>query len=209
MANVYRKIYSHVKIVLLTGNNKRIERKLANSEIELALITEPSEDPTIIVEPFRSEQVVAVASRKYPLRKNGKVKLKDLSKHCFVKKLDARITRQIEQTGITLNFIMECQSQDALKGAVESGLGIGFFPYDEVAQDLRKGSLKAIPILDLKNVEFRRFVAFRKGEILSPEAQNFLHLLHHWPYHEVKKRKRFDQITTGRNARGHRSIVTD
>jgi len=196
MANVYRKIYSHVKIVLLTGNNKRIERKLANSEIELALITEPSEDPTIIVEPFRSEQVVAVASRKYPLRKNGKVKLKDLSKHCFVKKLDARITRQIEQTGITLNFIMECQSQDALK-------------YDEVAQDLRKGSLKAIPILDLKNVEFRRFVAFRKGEILSPEAQNFLHLLHHWPYHEVKKRKRFDQITTGRNARGHRSIVTD
>jgi DNA-binding transcriptional LysR family regulator len=201
VSNIYRKIYSDVKIVLLTGNNKTIERKLADSEIELALITEPSDDPTIIVEPFRSEQVVAVASPKYPLRKNGKVKLKDLSNYCFVKKLDGRISRQIEQAGITLNFVMECQSQDALKAAVEAGLGIGFFPYDEVAQDLNKGSLKAVPISDLKDVEFRRFVAYRKGEILSPEAHSLLHLLHHWPYYRDKKRKNFDHIPTKRSLR--------
>jgi DNA-binding transcriptional LysR family regulator len=174
-----------------------VEKNLLNSDIEIALLTESSDNPTVVVEPFRSEQVVAVASVGCPLPENRRFMLEELSESPFLKKQDGRITQQLERAGIRLNFVLECQSHNAVKSAVESGLGIAFFAYDEVAEDLSRGSLKRIDIAELTELDFRRFIVYRKGEPLSREAQNFISMLHQDSY---KRSRRIDNPTPRRQS---------
>jgi DNA-binding transcriptional LysR family regulator len=187
--SAFREAYPNVRIVLLTSDSKTVEKNLLNSDIEIALLTESSDNPTVVVEPFRSEQVVAVASAGCPLPENRRFMLKELSESPFLKKQDGRITQQLERAGIRLNFVLECQSHNAVKSAAESGLGIAFFAYDEVAEDLNRGSLKRIDIAELRELDFRRFIVYRKGEPLSREAQNFIGMLHRDSY---KRSRRID-----------------
>jgi DNA-binding transcriptional LysR family regulator len=83
----------------------------------------------------------------------------------------------------SLNIVMELDSTEAIKSAVESGLGIGFVSRWAIAKDIRLGrSFKIVEVRDLRITrdfliacaaalsptglveEFRRFLFSRTGE---------------------------------------------
>ena len=84
-------------------------------------------------------------------------------------------TRQIvemalERHGIkrrALNIVMELDSTEAIKSAVEAGLGLGFVSRWAIAKDLRLG--RSFKIVEIKGLRMRRdfLIAVAKG----PEAQ--------------------------------------
>lgn len=202
----FRRRYPKVSTLLRTANSGTLEQLVRGREIEIALVTAPSDHPDIIVEPIHSQQVCAFVSFRHPLAAKGKLDADELRETPFIIKMAGRIEKLLKQKRCNLNIAMQCESSGAVKSAVESGLGVGLLPRDNVAQGLKAGYYKAVRIADLKNFEFKQFVIYRKGAPLSQNAQDFLALLRQWPQSSVAaKRKRKPMERTRRQPRRFRT----
>jgi hypothetical protein len=73
---------------------------------------------------------------------------------------------------------MECESAEAVKLAVMKCLGVGVLYRDHLKNEVRRGDLKILSIIDLKKIEIESFVVYKKDQPLSANAQEFLGLLH-------------------------------
>jgi DNA-binding transcriptional LysR family regulator len=166
-----------VQPILRTGDSPILERMLLNSEVELALISKPSRDPRIALDPFCSEPIVAVVSAKHPLAKKQKLDLEELAKAPFIVRTGGTIAKRLAEIGIKLNPAIMCSSSEAVRSAVQSAVGIGLFFRDSVESGLREGYLKTIEIPRLKEIHVQFYTISRKGTPLSPYANDFLVLL--------------------------------
>jgi DNA-binding transcriptional LysR family regulator len=90
------------------------------------------------------------------------------------------VERELERHGIkrrSLRIVMELDSTEAIKSAVEAGLGVGFVSRWALAKDARLGS--SIKAVEVDGLRIRRdfFVAYRSGPEphgLAAEFRRFL-----------------------------------
>jgi DNA-binding transcriptional LysR family regulator len=172
-----RRNHSSVQTVSRTADSRIIEQMLLNSEIDLGLITYPSYNPKIILEPIRREEAVAVVSAKHPIARKRKLTKEELAKVPVLVRSGGKIEEQLQKMGFKLNIVMR-GSFDAIKAGVESALGLGFFLRDAVELGLRQGYLKNIQIPGLKEIDVKCFLIYREDVPLSPCARDFLKLVH-------------------------------
>lgn len=128
---------------------------------------------------------MAFVSRNHPLATRGKLTLSELARTplVFMKEKESKgrveeLLNELDRRGFKLSFGMECESPDAVKAAVKKGMGLGILYRDTVAADIR-GHLKIIRIPELK-MEGNSFIIYHKEKPLSPNARDFLALLHEW-----------------------------
>jgi DNA-binding transcriptional LysR family regulator len=176
----FRQSHPDVRTVLRTADNAAIERMILNSEVEIAVITNPSSDPQIAVELLGRRNVIAAVSVRHPLARLRKLSEHEFAKAPLITIVGSRIATTLEQMGLKLNIIMECESPEIVKAAVESGSGIGLLYHDFVERDLANGYLRAIEIPRLKELEFKTVIIYHRRASLSPYAQDALSLLRRW-----------------------------
>lgn len=187
LLGVFKKTHPEVEITLRTDTSLAIEHLVLNSEVDIAVVTNPSKSPPLICEPCRQEQVVIFASRRHPLAKREKLTLAELSAAPFIIKrgtedapsMSEQILKQVEKGGLKLNIIMRCDSPEVVKAAVKTGIGLGLSYRDILEPDIR-GDLKVIKVPELKT-QVNSFIIYHKDRPLSPNAQEFLTLLREWP----------------------------
>ncbi|MCH8054682.1 MAG: LysR family transcriptional regulator, partial [Deltaproteobacteria bacterium] len=190
MLAVFKETHSHVQVTFRTDNSRAVERMVLNSEAELGVLTNPSYSPSFIHEPCRQEELVAFASANHPLAKKQKLTLEELAQAPLVVKRDKtskvyrtdEIFRQLEARGFKLNIVMNCESPEALKATVKTGMGLGILYRDIVEPYVKTGELKIIKVPELK-MKIDSCIIYLKGKekALSPHFQDFLTLLREWP----------------------------
>ena len=79
-----------------------------------------------------------------------------------------------------MNIAMQRESIDAVKAAVESGVGVGLLYRENVDHTLKSSQLRAIDIPCLKKMHINLFMIYRKGENFSRHAKDFVSLSPHW-----------------------------
>ena len=183
----FKKTHPFVQITLRTRDSLGIERLLAESDgIEIAVVTNLSQIKVLgqlHVEPCRAEEIVFFVSTNHPLGRRKKLTLAELAQQPLIVKQRSQsktqeLLKQIEQQGFELNVFMECESAEAVKLAVMNCLGVGVLYRDHFKNEIRRGDLKILSITDLKKIEIESFVVYKKDQPLSPNAQEFLGLLH-------------------------------
>jgi DNA-binding transcriptional LysR family regulator len=184
---VFQKNHPRVTLTLRTENSGPMEQLVVKSEVDIALITAPSHDPRLIVEPLRKERVVVFASVKHPLPGKGELTLAGLASAPLIVRQGSRgrgrveeILRQIEKQGPKLNVVMRCDSPEAVKTAVKMRVGLGILHRDLVEADGMRGGLKIIRTPGLR-LDGYSFIIYHAERPLSANAQEFLALLHQWP----------------------------
>ncbi len=184
LLTVFKETHPEVQLALRTETSRMIEQLVLNSEVEIAVITNPSYSPSLIYEPFRQEELVAFASLKQPLAKRQKLTLEELAQAPLVVKRDKtgkvyrtdEILRQLEELGFELNIVLQCESAEAVKSAVKVGVGLGILYRDIVEPDVKRGELKIIKIPESK-MKVDTFIIYPRERALSPHARDFLTLL--------------------------------
>ena len=186
---VFKDTHPKVQLILRTDTSRAIEQLVLNSEAEIALITNPSNSPSLIYKPYRKEELVAFVSVNHPLAKRGELTRAELAQAPLVIKREKtgkayrteEIFRQLEREGFKLNIVLECESAEAVKSAVKVGVGLGILYRDIVEPDVKRGELKIIKVPELK-MKVDTFIIYPKESPLSPHAQDFLTLLRgEWP----------------------------
>jgi DNA-binding transcriptional LysR family regulator len=184
LAAVFKKSHPFVHVTLRTDRSPVIESLVLKSQVEIGVITNPSNSPLLHVEPYRTEKFVAFASAKHPSSQKKKLTLADFARGPLIVREKAvgsntwEILAQLERQGYELNVFMECESAEAVKVATMKGLGLGILWRDHLKAEIKRGDITIVKIPNLGKMEAQTFIVYHKERALSSSAQDFLDLLH-------------------------------
>lgn len=143
-----------VRARMTVGNSETIVTRVAEHALDLGLIESPSQLHGVQTEVCCDDVMVMICSPRYKLAKAGKVSPAEVSSEPFISREPGSGTREVvdqyfQQNGVSpdaINVVMELGSPEAIKGVVETGLGVSILSRATVAKELKLGVLVAVPL---------------------------------------------------------------
>ncbi|HGX92333.1 MAG TPA: LysR family transcriptional regulator [Candidatus Tenderia sp.] len=170
-----------VSFSLDVTNRKKLLNQLAENECDLVIMGRPPADMDLVAEAFMDNPLVVVAAKGHPLV-GRKIQLSALQDEIFVTREQGSGTRIamerfFREKNVQVNLEMEMTSNEAIKQAVEAGLGLGLVSIHTLELELETGRLA---ILDVEEFPIFRhwYVVYRRGKRLAPIAQAFRQFVH-------------------------------
>ncbi|WP_296264954.1 LysR family transcriptional regulator [Pseudomonas sp. UBA6562] len=144
------------QVKLHVQNTAHIVQQVAHHEIDLGLIEGDCNHPDLEVQPWVEDELVVFCAPQHPLAQRGQADLQALAKEAWILREQGSGTRLTFDQAMRhhragLNVRLELEHTEAIKRAVESGLGIGCISRLALRDAFRRGSLVALetPELDL------------------------------------------------------------
>ncbi|HEX4311352.1 MAG TPA: LysR family transcriptional regulator [Acidobacteriaceae bacterium] len=175
----FRRQYPRVMLSVVRAERLRTLESVVNREVDFGVVSLPVRDTRLTVEPLHRDELVLVAPCGHPLAARSTVKLHDAAKYPLLLPAHGRRREQLDElfrvNEIVPRVAMEVESSEMLKRYIGVGLGLGFLPRTNIAEDEQRGALHA---LALDGVRLARDLAlvFRKDRQLSRASQEFLEI---------------------------------
>ncbi len=142
--------YPEINIRLKVSNTEGIVSMVEHNVIDLGVVEASVSNKNLIVEACHDDQLVVVTPPNHEMAKRqGAVKAEDLKAFPFICREEGSGTREVilkylQDSGISptdMNFCLELGSPEALKGAVEAGMGISILSRSTIAKELKLKTL--------------------------------------------------------------------
>ncbi len=174
----FRDTYPLVEISLDVSLNRHVEENLLSNAVDIGFLGAPTANPRLLSGPFMTDELVVIVPAGHVWACRDSVSPHDLLCETYVVSREGSGTRRIAaarlaEKGIVLTRTMEFGHTEAVKKAVEAGLGFGILSRLAVAREERLGLIKSLP---LEQVDLTRafFFAYRKDKYLNRAAKAFL-----------------------------------
>lgn len=169
--------YTGVTVSLNVSNRETVLKQLSDNLIDLAIMGQPPDHLDIDSQSFMENPLVVVAPPNHPLCKEKKIAVKRLASEIFLVResgsgTGSAMERFFAAHEIKINKGMETDTTEAIKQAVQAGMGLGIMSRHTVELELETERLK---ILDIQNFPIMRYwhVVNRKNKRLSNVANTF------------------------------------
>ncbi|MBI0580041.1 LysR family transcriptional regulator [Neobacillus cucumis] len=156
----FKKQEPEIKVTLTIKNTPGVLEDLANDVIDLALVEGMVENKKFIVEKFADDELVLVYPSDHPWRGRTEINIDELANERMIWRESISGTRLIVENALRdfgvldkMESYMEIGSTQAIKSAVEAGLGISILPRITVARELEQGLLFEVK---MTGVEIKR-----------------------------------------------------
>jgi DNA-binding transcriptional LysR family regulator len=173
----FSKQHEGITISLDITNRQALRRQLENNEPDLVIMGQPPEGVEVEAEEIMENPLVLIAPADHPLVGEKGISLDHFEEENFVVREQGSGTRHATERffnlhGVSFNTAIEMTSNEAIKQAVEAGLGLGIVSIHTLELELETQRIK---ILDVEYFPILRhwFVLQRKGKRLSPAASAF------------------------------------
>ena len=147
--------YPNIDIHFKVGNREQIIERVEEGLDDFYVFSHPPEDEDLNITDFLPNPLVAIAPVGHPLAKRRRLSLADLAAEPFLMREAGSgtrhaIERHLERHGVRLNVRMTIESNEAIKHAVMSGLGISILSEHTLSYGgsagLEKLSVRQLPI---------------------------------------------------------------
>ena len=166
-----------IQVRLHVANRDTVLQQLAENRTDLAIMGQPPEGIEMLAQSFMKNPLVVIAPPHHPLRKLKRVKIKRLEQESFLLREQGSGTRDAMERffaghGIRLRAGMEMGTNEAIKQAVQAGMGLGILSLHSVELELETGRLA---VLNVEHFPIVRhwYITHRKNKRLSTAAQAF------------------------------------
>jgi LysR family transcriptional regulator, low CO2-responsive transcriptional regulator len=173
----FSKRYPDISISLDVTNRETLLRQLKENETDIVIMGEPPADMDLVSEAFMDNPLVVIASVDHPLVGVEHIPLDTLADQRFVLRergsgTRGAIARFFNKRNLKLKTGLEMRSNEAIKQAVEAGLGLGIVSLHTLELELETGR---IAILDAEDLPIRRhwYMVHRQGKRDSPVMRSF------------------------------------
>jgi len=144
----FRAQYPRISIGLISGNTEQIVHALEKKQIALGFIEGPARSRLVRTEPFLLDEMVLIVPAAHEWAERTSIPSSEIPRMPLVLRENGSGSRHVveqalEDRGIrraSLKVSMELDSTEAIKSAVEAGLGVGFVSRCALAKDSRLGS---------------------------------------------------------------------
>ncbi|MCB1760503.1 MAG: LysR family transcriptional regulator [Gammaproteobacteria bacterium] len=148
----FKKRYPDINIHLKVSNTEGIVSMVENNTIDLGVVEAPVANKNLVLERCRADHLVAILPPDHAEAEREQFTYKDLLNYPFICREEGSGTREVineymESVGSNadlLSISMELGSPEAVKGAVEAGMGISVVSAATVQKELKLGTLVAI-----------------------------------------------------------------
>ncbi|MEM9770838.1 MAG: LysR family transcriptional regulator [Cyanobacteria bacterium P01_D01_bin.73] len=160
MIGKFREVYPEVGVQLHVHSSRRTSWNVANGQIDLAIIggKVPSElQDALKVVPYAQDELALVLPPSHSLARRDVIEREDLYNLSFIS-LDSQSTIRkvidsvLGQSNVDIRRMrieMELNSVEAIKNAVQAGLGAAFVSIAAIEKELQMGTLKRIEVESL------------------------------------------------------------
>lgn len=173
--------HPEVKVSLDVSNREHILELLNETDKDLAIMGRPPEASDLVAHPFMENPLVVIAAPDHPLAQARDIPLARLNEETFISREVGSGTRMaaerfFDEAGTRLTTAMEMSSNEAIKQAVQAGLGLGVVSVHTLEMELALGRLV---ILDVQGFPILRhwYAVHRQGKRFSAVAQAFLNFV--------------------------------
>jgi DNA-binding transcriptional LysR family regulator len=144
--------YPDVSIHLKVSNSEGIVSMVENNAIDLGVVESPVGNKNLVVETCKQDQLVAIVPTKHPLAGRESIHFSELLPYPFICREEGSGTREVindylgglPACAAGLKVSMELGSPEAVKGAVEAGMGVSVVSKATVQKELRLGTLVTV-----------------------------------------------------------------
>lgn len=173
----FRQQRPDVRLTLNVVNRETLLNQLAANETDLAIMGQPPSGRDLEAQPFMLNPLVVIAPPHHPLAGEEGIPFSRLEGEPMLAREVGSGTRNameelFHEHGLELKPAMEMNKNEAIKQAVEVGLGLGVVSLHTVERELAAGRLIT---LDVEGFPILRhwYLVHRQGKRLSPAAQAF------------------------------------
>jgi len=150
----FKNEYPDVNVRLKVSNTEGIVSMVENNVIDLGVVEASVANKNLAVELCKRDQLVAIVPPNHPLASLDVLEASRLLEFPHIGREEGSGTREViidylQEVGLNpneLDVIMELGSPEAIKGAVEAGIGITILSKATLAKELKLGTLVAIPL---------------------------------------------------------------
>ncbi len=186
--------HSNINVILNVANRDAVLKQVTDNTADLAIMGQPPENSDLAAEPFMKNPLVVIAPPNHPLCKPKHVKLNRLEQEIFLLREQGSGTRGamerfFAEHGIQLHAGMEMGTNEAIKQAVQAGMGLAILSLPSIELELETGRLA---VLNVEHFPIVRhwYIVHRKSKRLSSATQAFKQFL----LNEAEKLSTFDVV---------------
>ncbi len=161
MIGLFRQKFPDVSVQLQVHSTRRTGWSIANGQLDLAIIGGelPQElNELLEVIPYATDELALILPQKHHLARLQELTKEDLYRIGFISLDSQSTTRKVVDkllinSGLDvqrLRIEMELNSLEAIKNAVQSGLGAAFLPVVSIEREITGGSVQKMSVVDLE-----------------------------------------------------------
>lgn len=174
----YRKKYPGVKVSLEVANTRHIVERLLNFDIDLGMVEGEVNHADLNITPWRPDELVVFCAPDHPLANSPHLTDKDLIQAGWILREEGSGTRQAFDNALRgllpkLNILLELQHTEAIKRAVESGMGLGCLSRITLQEALRRGSLVELSVPQ-RNFQRQLYLMTHREKYLTQDIGRWL-----------------------------------
>jgi DNA-binding transcriptional LysR family regulator len=147
--------YPRVHLSLHSGNTEEVIQFLLADKVSIGLIEGPARERGIHIEPFMRDELVLIAP---PTSESAHFSLQQLLSCNLLMREQGSGSRRVVEAALEraslklrdFRAVMDLDSTEAIKSAVEAGLGIGFVSRWAISKELELGVLKTAQVRGLQ-----------------------------------------------------------
>lgn len=173
----FKQRHEGVTIALDVTNRERLLRQLAENEKDIAIMGRPPDKDNLIAEPFADNPLVMVAPPGHPLAGESNIPLHRLSDQTFIVREQGSGTRIamerfFDEHNMVMTSSLEMNENEAIKQAVQAGMGLGIVSMHTLELELETGRLV---VLDVEDFPIMRhwYLVHLNNKRLPPAAESF------------------------------------
>lgn len=173
--------YPEANIELISANSPEIVHKVLNYEVDIGMIENEVKHPELELIPWSGDELVVFCSATHPLAQKARITDKDLREARWIlREAESGARMRFERTFAKLlpelNIYLEFRHNEAIKRAVECGLGIGCLSQIVLQGNFNEQSL--IPLALPKEYRMQRkfYFAQKKDAYRRPAVARWIQL---------------------------------
>lgn len=181
--------HPNINVILQVANSDAVLKLLSDNSTDMAIMGQPPDGLDLNAESFLDNPLVVIACPSHPLAALRHIKFGQLAQENFLSREKGSGTRSAMERvfalhGIQPRISMEMETNEAIKQAVQAGMGLGILSLHSIELELET---RRLVILDVEHFPLLRqwFVAHRSNKRLSSAAIAFKDFLLTTANHDV------------------------
>jgi LysR family transcriptional regulator, transcriptional activator of the cysJI operon len=175
LLGAFQSEYPKIQVSLYSGNTSAVVRYLIEGKVDLGLIEGPARERGVRTEPFMKDELVLIAS---PTHESGRLSRAEFLSRTLLMREQGSGSRRVVETALekadyklkAFEKVMELDSTESIKSAVEAGLGVGVVSRWAIAKELELETLKIAEVSGLKATRDFTLISRRGPDSQGPAA---------------------------------------
>ena len=147
--------HTRLRLSVNSGNTDAIVRLVLDGQVSIALVAGPARQRGVRAEPFMKDELVLIAPPDFEL---DRVSSAQLAASTLLLREQGSGSRYAVEMGLrkirlkvkSFQNVIKLDSTQAIKSAVEAGLGVGFVPYCSIHKEVELQALKVVKVEGLR-----------------------------------------------------------